>query len=78
MMLTGGALAFWLIILPLAGAIFIGYLLYKLLGDRGSANMREEEARIIQDIHQNLSKLERRVESLEVLLADQEKYNERQ
>ena len=77
MMLTAGALVFWIILIPLAGAVFIGYLLFKFFGDRFSAESRQEETKLIQELHQGLGRLERRIESLETLLLEQEKANER-
>ena len=69
-MLTGGASAFWFF-LPLAGAILIGYLVYRALADRAGDSATEEEARIIQELHQGFTKLERRIEALETLLLDE-------
>ncbi len=77
MMLTAGAVLFWIVLLPLAGAVAIGYLLYRFMGERFSADRQQEETRLIQELHQGLSRLESRVESLETLLMEQENIHEK-
>ena len=55
----------------LAGLVIICWTIVKLLGrnpNQGSA----EEARMIQEIHQGLVRMEQRVEALETLLLERE------
>ena len=48
-------------------------LLFRMLGDGGghaSDELRQDEARTIQELHAQLEKMEKRVESLETILLD--------
>lgn len=54
--------------LLLLGSTFLIGLFLLIRGDKRSARGGEEEIRLLQEVHQGLSGLERRVESLETLL----------
>ena len=43
----------------------------------GSKQLNEEEAKMMQQIHQQLEKMEERVEALETILIDRERKDER-
>lgn len=60
-------------ILLILGAIFIGVVVWAIKALRGNGpgdSMRNEEAKLMQELYQGLSKLEERVESLETILLD--------
>ncbi len=56
----------------LAGLFIICWTIVKLVGRGVSRNSGEEEARLIQEIHLGLTKMEQRVEALETLLLGRE------
>lgn len=56
----------------LAGLFIICWTIVKLVGWRDSRNTSDEEARLMQEIHQGLTKMEQRVETLETLLLERE------
>lgn len=59
------------LVLVLAGiAAIIVALAVKLFRGTGDRASRTEDARIIQEIYQGLSRLEQRIESLEMILAE--------
>jgi phage shock protein B len=66
-------------LLPLLALIVLGGLvlvIFRLLGrntPRFNPHQREEETRLIQEIHQGLSKMEKRIEALETILLDPER-----
>lgn len=60
-------------ILLILGAVFIGVVVWAIKALRGSSagdSMRHDEARLMQELYQGLSKLEERVETLETILLD--------
>ena len=57
----------------LFGLAIICWTVVKLAGAGTSRNASADEARIIQEIHRGLVRMEERVESLETLLFDQDK-----
>lgn len=67
------------LVLVLAGiaAIFvaIGVRLFRGAGDRAS---QAEDARIVQEIYQGLSRLEKRIEALEAILLDRQREGRRE
>lgn len=59
------------LVLVLAGiAAIIVALAVKLLRGRSDNDSQAEDARVIQEIYQGLSRLEQRVQSLETILRD--------
>lgn len=76
MMFHGGHVGFGFMLLPLIGAVLIGWLLYRALSGRDETNRTEDEARMLQEMYQSLTRLEKRVQSLETLLNDQERDHE--
>jgi phage shock protein B len=59
------------LVLVLAGiAAMVVALAVKLFRGAGDSSSQAEDARIIQEIYQGLSRLEQRVESLETILTD--------
>jgi phage shock protein B len=59
------------LVLVLAGiAAIIVALVVKLLRGRSDSDSQAEDARVIQEIYQGLSRLEQRVQSLETILRD--------
>lgn len=71
-------IALFVICTPLLalGVIAITFLLtLKMVRGRGSADreLGAEETRLVQEIHQGLEKMEKRVESLETILTDTER-----
>ena len=70
------ALVFGLPILALAlvcGTILIAIRIIKGGATGGDRKQEAEEARMIQEIHQGLSRMEERVEALETILLDSSK-----
>lgn len=69
-------LIFWMVLIIfgtlLAGLFIICWTIVKLVGWRDNRNTGDEEARLIQEIHQGLTKMEQRVETLETLLLERE------
>ncbi|MGE5257250.1 MAG: hypothetical protein ACM3KE_11295 [Hyphomicrobiales bacterium] len=67
------------LILVLAGiaaiAVAIGVRLFRGSGDRAS---QTEDARVIQEIYQGLSRLEKRIETLETILLDRKREEQRE
>ena len=60
-------------ILLILGAIFIAVVVWAIKAVRGNTTgdaMRADEAKLMQELYQGLSKLEERVESLETILLD--------
>lgn len=57
-----------LVLLVLTGA---GVALFRVIKGGSVSGSDPEEARLIQELHQGLSRLEERVESLETILMDQ-------
>ncbi len=53
------------------GVFFWGVKLTKGMGYGKNSEQQEEEARIIQEVYQGLSKMENRIEALETLLLDE-------
>jgi phage shock protein B len=58
-----------LVFLVLAGA---GVAMFRTIKSRSSPGSDPDEARLIQELHQGMSRLEGRVESLEAILMDQQ------
>lgn len=56
----------------LAGLFIICWTIVKLVGRGNNRGGSAEEARIIQEIHQGLVRMEQRVEALETLLLERE------
>ncbi len=56
----------------LAGLFIICWTIVKLVGRGGVHNTNAEEARLIQEMHQGLVRMEQRVEALETLLLERE------
>lgn len=56
----------------LAGLMIICWTIVKLIGRSPTRDSSAEEARIIQEIHQGLMRMEQRVEALETLLLERE------
>lgn len=56
----------------LAGLFIICWTIVKLVGRGGVRNASAEEARLIQEMHQGLVRMEQRVEALETLLLERE------
>jgi phage shock protein B len=60
-------------ILLILGVIFIGVVVWAIKAVRGAGagdTMKSDEAKLMQELYQGLSKLEERVESLETILLD--------
>jgi phage shock protein B len=60
-------------ILLILGAIFIAVVVWAIKAVRGNGagdSLRNDEAKLMQELYQSLSKLEERVESLETILLD--------
>jgi len=60
-------------ILLILGAVFIAVVVWAIKAVRGNGSgdsMRSDEAKLMQELYQGLSKLEERVESLETILLD--------
>lgn len=60
-------------ILLILGAIFIAVVVWAIKAVRGAGSgdtMKSDEAKLMQELYQGLSKLEERVESLETILLD--------
>ncbi len=64
----------WFLVLPVALIAGVIYLVCKIFrGSPGDREERMDEARMIQEIYQGLSRMERRVETLETLLLESDK-----
>ncbi len=61
----------------LAGLFIICWTIVKLVGRTDNRGTEAEEARLIQQIHQGLVKMEQRVETLETLLLEREQEGRR-
>lgn len=61
----------------LAGLLIICWTIVKLVGKGNNRGGSAEEARIIQEIHQGLVRMEQRVEALETLLLEREQGSRR-
>lgn len=70
--LVGGFVA-CMILCAIGVMVFIISRAGKGGGSKGSAKVHADETRLIQEIHQGLVKMERRVESLETLLLDEDR-----
>ena len=57
----------------IAGVILLAIQILKGASASGGTGINSEEARIIQEIYQGLSRLEERVEALETILLDQDR-----
>ena len=60
-------------ILLILGVIFIAVVVWAIKAVRGAGSgdtMKSDEAKLMQELYQGLSKLEERVESLETILLD--------
>jgi phage shock protein B len=66
-----GSITLWVAIIPLT-VVFIIKILRGGVSKK-TPGMADEEARMIQEIYQGLSKMEKRVESLETLLLEKER-----
>ncbi len=64
--------------IPLAAVLGVTIvLIIKVLkGGRSGRGLDDDEARVMQEIHQGLERMERRVEALETLLLDRERKDE--
>ena len=63
------------LLIPLAAVIGGVIIAFRAVGNEGSKSNPEEQAedaRLIQDMHRTLTKMEQRVEALETLLMDRE------
>ena len=67
----GAVFMFILAGIALVGAVFIG--LIKVFKSAGKGGETDEEARMIQEIYNSMSRMEERVESLETILLEKEK-----
>lgn len=56
----------------LMGLFIICATIAKLAGSGGNRASNDEEAKLMQEIHQGLSKMEQRIEALEIVLFDRE------
>jgi phage shock protein B len=67
------------LLLILAGiaaiVVALGIRLFKGAGDRAT---KSEDARVIQEIYQGLTRLEKRIETLETILFDRKREEERE
>ncbi len=71
---------FMFILIPVAVVVILILILVRLFrGPRGQKAQEEQvdEARMIQELYQGLNRLEGRLESLETLLLDQERKEDR-
>ena len=59
------------------GVFFWGVKMTKGLPGKYTPQQREEETRIIQEIYQGLNKMEERIESLETILFEKQKNDQR-
>ncbi len=57
--------------IALVGAVFVG--LIKMFKSAGKGGEADEEARMIQEIYNSMSRMEERVESLETILLEKER-----
>jgi phage shock protein B len=57
-------------LIAVAGGILIGLIKVMKGGSPESRDLNAEEARLIQDIHRSMVKMEERVEALETLLLE--------
>lgn len=76
--LATGILLPFFVVLVVFGTIFasvlvIGWVLVRLATGGGRRNPAAEETKLIQELFHSLRDMERRVESLETLLLDQER-----
>jgi len=64
--------------IPLAAVlgVMIVVIIKVLKGGRSGKGLDDDEARIMQEIHQGLERMEKRVEALETLLLDKERKDE--
>lgn len=70
-----------LLVLLILGALIVAFIsavvfVSKLLGGTGSTKTKAaeaEEARLMQELHQGITKLEDRIEALETILTDRER-----
>lgn len=63
-------------LLLVLGAIFIAVVVWAikaLRGNSGSEAMSTDEAKVMQELYQGLSKMEERVENLETILLDRDR-----
>ncbi|OQC07383.1 MAG: hypothetical protein BWX80_01078 [Candidatus Hydrogenedentes bacterium ADurb.Bin101] len=61
----------------LVGLFIICWTVVKLVGRGVNRGAGEEEARLIQELHRGLTKMEQRVEALETLLLEREQGSRR-
>ncbi|MBW2123030.1 MAG: phage-shock protein [Deltaproteobacteria bacterium] len=66
----GGAV---LVLVIVGSTILIGIKIVKGGVSKKSRKLQEDEARMIQEIYQGLSKMEERVEALETIILDRER-----
>ena len=80
--MNAGTLAVLLIfsipLLAVAGTFFVKALkVLKGIDPEHSHQLQEEETRLIQELHRGLARMEERVETLEILLLDQQRKDHR-
>jgi phage shock protein B len=63
--------------LPIICGTILLLVLLARRGGRGKEQIHVNEARLIQELHQGLNRLERRIESLETILIETERNKER-
>jgi hypothetical protein len=56
---------------------FLAYVRITRGGGRGGSVNSEEDARLIQDIHNGLQQMEKRIEALETIMMDMERSRKR-
>ncbi len=69
----GAILAFMALVLALLGGIAVAII--RVIKGRGGGQDQEdqaEEARLIQELHQDLSRMEKRIEALETILMERQ------
>lgn len=66
-----GSITLWVAIVPVTVLLIIRMI--KGGGSKQRSNPADQEARMIQEIYQGLSKMEARVEALETLLLEKER-----
>ncbi|GEB80314.1 phage shock protein B [Desulfovibrio desulfuricans] len=66
----GSFMMLWFVVLPALVAVLLLVLIARMFRSRGSESAATDDVRLLQELHSTMDRLERRVEALETLLAD--------
>ena len=66
----GSFMMLWFVVLPALVAVLLLVHIARMFRSRGSESAATDDVRLLQELHSTMDRLERRVEALETLLAD--------